>query len=327
MGNHELFGEGVATGVLKRIGTKWRSALTADHPPDIEKLISLLSACGLKELADVAENMRAGYFLEIQSRLAASGVLALPRLAIGLLRLHALPEFAAGVESLSGIVTTNHDGLLQKAAQVVYGCVNAGFAFDSREFVCDEGSKAPPVLAIHGSFSWQFGVPPKVAPLSVSTAYEHDTLWIPPTTLKEAKSYPFNRLFGLAYDLLARKCDVLRVVGCSLTQNDWNVLSLIFNAQRHRDRTQGSPFRIELIMPQEVGDDVVKQCSYLRNLAPIGSLTDGYFESFLDAANRTTEHNNPLAYWLKQKLLFHMKSGDIPANVDDELASIAGVRP
>jgi len=134
-----------------------------------------------------------------------------------------------------------------------------------------------------------------------------DTLWIPPTILKESKSYPYNKLAALAYELLARHCDLLRIVGTSLTQNDWNVLSLIFNAQRHREMANNEPFVIELIMPQSAGEQIKIDCGYLKNVIPIGFLTDGQFADYKTPENIPAESDlmNPFAYWLSEKRNFH----------------------
>ena len=55
-------------------------------------------------------------------------------------------------------------------------------------------------------------------------------MWIPPGIQKAKQAYPFNVLWGAARELLA--CDVLRVVGCRLGPNDWDLISLLFS-MRH----------------------------------------------------------------------------------------------
>jgi hypothetical protein len=117
---------------------------------------------------------------------------------------------------------------------------------------------------------------------------------------------------------------VLRVVGSSLTQNDWNILSLIFNAQRHSEMRKRSPFRIELIMQQEAGVAIRRECSYLRNLTPIGYLTDGDFKAYKDDGPRNQEMANPLFYWIKQKIIFHRNRREIGRRLPQALDRIAG---
>jgi hypothetical protein len=254
-----------------------------------------------------------------------------PQLATAVLEMHVNHRFREEVETLSGIITTNHDGLLQTSCQEVFHEVNLGFPFVSQDITPAVSARTPPVLQVHGSFTWRFAVPIEVTKLRRDLAYSPDTIWIPPTILKESKNYPFNKVAGLAYELLAGQCDVLRVVGCSLTQNDWNVLSLIFNAQRHRELEAGSPFRVELIMQHRSGEWIKKECSYLKSVAPIGYLTEGQFAAYKDdvtedeAALRDPAMRNPLWFWLKEKINYHRKRDEFgPGALSGMMAKIAG---
>jgi len=299
-------GEGITTRILRRTGRKAVSSFSgeAEGSIDIEKLITLLVASGNDPHLKLAEKMRKNYFAELRSSLADARILDNQPLASSLFKMHRNPSFRSRIEALTGIITMNHDGLLQLVSQRVFGALNLGFHFDSQEF--RESERTPQILQLHGSFTWRFGMPIKVSRFHRKSQYD-DTVWIPPTILKESKNYPFNKLSALAYEMLARQCDVLRVVGTSLTQNDWNVLSLIFNAQRHRELTKGEPFVIELIMPQEAGEQIKKDCAYLKNVIPIGFLSDGRFSEYKTPADIPADSDlmNPFAYWLSEKLEFH----------------------
>ena len=293
------FGDGITSRILRRAGPRVSASYGAGEAVDIEKLISLLSVSGIAEHVTIAEDMRTHYFNELRTSLVTATVIDSPLLAIQLLEMHNDRKFEREVESLSGIITTNHDGLLQIAFQAVFGEVNLGISFVSEDFAPATSKLIPPLVQLHGSFTWQFGVPIQISPLRGRSKYSPDTVWIPPTTLKESKNYPFNKLSALAYELLAERCDVLRVVGASLTQNDWNVLSLIFNAQRHREFVKESPFRIELIMPQDIGEKIAGECAYLRHLTPIGFLTDGDFADYKEhKLAPESDMANPFGYWL-----------------------------
>lgn len=328
MRDSDDLGEGVATRILGGMNTRWRSAFAGDGGMDIEKLISLLTASGVSEFAELAEQMRRRYFAEIRNSLALGGVIGDPSLAIGLLKMHADRTFVDSVEVLAGIITTNHDGLLQVASQSVFKDVNIGFPFWSTRLTPALGSSlTPPILQLHGSFTWKFGVPIKVERLTKTAKYEPETVWIPPTILKEPKTYPFNKVVALAYEILARSCDVLRVVGASLTQNDWNILSLIFNAQRHRELASGTAFRIELIMSHAGGVSIEKECSYLRNITPIGFLSEGKFAPYKDDPSfHDAQMKNALAYWLKEKIRYHQNRAEL-SRTEPALATIAGDSP
>jgi hypothetical protein len=296
--------EGITTRILRR--TKALSSYGGETAGnvDIEKLISLLAASGSQAHAELADRMRENYFFELRTSLREAGVLNNPHLATQLLTMHGSWRFRREVEVLRGIITTNHDGLLQLASQKILGAINLGFEFISTDFT--QSGAAPPILQLHGSFTWQFGTPTKVSRFTRRSSYD-GTLWIPPTILKESKSFPYNKLSGLAYELLVRNCDVLRVIGTSLTQNDWNILSLIFNAQRHLEQNGVEPFIIELIMPQNTGEQIKRDCAYLKNVFSIGFLTEGNFAEYKnpDEIAADSDLMNPFAYWLSEKRQFH----------------------
>jgi len=310
----DVFFEGVATRVLKEFGrgSSLFDDIGVDQAVDIEKLISLLNASGVESHAKAAEDLRRLYFQDIRKSLRVAKILQQPKLAMGLLQMHDNPAFKANVESLSAIVTTNHDGLLQVASQRILGAVNLGFLFESDDLTYSNGRSTIPILQLHGSLTWRFAVPPKVSRLDAN-GHRHDTMWIPPTIQKESKAYPFNKLHALSYEALSERCDVLRVIGSSLTQNDWNILCLLFNAQKHRERDRKRSFRIELIMSQKGGIDVRNSCSFLENALVIGSLSDGRFGVFRDFEKRDPSFDsdlaNPFFFWLREKLKFHQAQG------------------
>lgn len=312
------FGEGITNRIFKRAGSRVETAYGSGTPGqevDIEKLISLLSASGNDQHSILAEKLRRAYFTELKVSLSKAKVLNEPQLATQLFELHHNATFRNEVETLCGIITTNHDGLLQLASQRVFGGVNIGFDFESQTFQLG-GSDVPPILQLHGSFTWDFGLPIKIGKLTLQSKYD-DTVWIPPTILKESKMYPFNKLAAFAYELLSQRCDVLRVIGTSLTQNDWNILSIIFNAQRHREVTKGHAFSIELIMPQESGEYISKECAYLKNMRTIAYLTDGDFSEYKDEKLKIPPESdlaNPFWYWLNEKSNFHKNKGDLAEN-------------
>jgi hypothetical protein len=313
MRGHTDFGEGITTRILRRVGKRAISSFGSGEDVDIEKLISLLVASGVEEHVDLAEKMRSNYFVELRASLAKAKLLTDPQLAIDLFMMHRDSTFSNEVEVLAGVITTNHDGLLQLASERVFGGINPGFEFDSKNF-SQARMDTPLILQLHGSFTWHFSMPIRIEKLNQQSKYA-GTVWIPPTILKESKSYPFNKLTGRAYELLARECDVLRVIGTSLTQNDWNILSLIFNAQRHREAAGGQAFLVELIMPRAAGEVIEKDCAYLKNLITIGFLTEGRFSPYNDDSiaplRPEDDMANPFAYWLNEKFEFHRRRGEL----------------
>jgi len=319
-------GPGLSKGILDKLGAKGIPFLATDLGVDIEKLISLLAASGVDSQLTLAERMRKLYFQEICSRLTKSKVIRRPELAIGLLEMHSNVKFLAEVESLEAILTTNHDGLLQLASQRVLGAIDIGFPFTSDDLTPTGSTPVPPILQLHGSFGWKFGVPLRATTLKRGYKYSPNTMWIPPSVLKESKNYPFNKINGLAYEILAKRCDVLRVIGASLTQNDWNVLCLIFNAQRHRELVGGGPFLIEFIMSRASGEEIQGSCSYLKNTFPINHLSDGDFQGYNDEdLPPESELRNAFAYWLREKINYHLRRGEFGDDaITGAMAKIAG---
>ncbi len=324
--NARLGGDGVSTRILKRLPGKWKRFLGSSAGIDTEKIISLLDASGNPDLVALAQDIRILYFEEIRRSIPAT-IFGAPLLATSLFEMHANERFKDGSEALTAVLSTNHDGLLQVASQAAFGGVNLGFEFSSSRFKSVDSTIAPPILQLHGSFTWRLAIPVRVTKLHSKLSYQEDTIWIPPTILKESKSYPFNKLMALAYEALASRCDVLRVIGASLTQNDWNILSLIFNAQRLQELERSRAFQVELIMPHGVGESVVSQCSFLKNLFPIGFLSQGRFAEYKNEGLISADSDlmNPFAYWLQQKILFHQSNDEFGlAQLSGVMAKVAG---
>jgi hypothetical protein len=310
MRDSEVLGEGVSNAIIENLAPGVRAKVPASG--DVEKVISLLESSGMDELEKLAVTMRGLYFNEIRDRLVRAGVHAQGRLAEALFALHKDEQFTARTETLTAVLTTNHDGLLQNASQSIFGAVNLGFPFTSTHLICDEKGAVPPVLQLHGSFTWTLGKPLSVMQIENVPNDSSKAVWIPPTTAKESKRYPFNKIIGYAYELLVKECDVLRIVGSSLTQNDWNILSLIFNAQRHRQESGGSAFRIELIMPPSSAKYVKEECAYLDDLISMNALTDGDFSSYNEALPPDSDQLlNPYKFWLKTKIVYHTGRDEI----------------
>lgn len=321
----DLGREGLSTTILRKLGAKGIPFSGTEHGVDIEKLVSLLTGTGVESQAKLAERMRRLYFNEIRLRLTKAKIISRPQLAQGLFEMHNNEKFKAEVENLSGILTTNHDGLLQIASERVFGGVNVGFPFVSTDLTQDNSRTVPPILQLHGSFSWQFGLPPRITTIKRDSKYYSNTMWIPPTVLKESKNYPFNKISGLAYELISRRCDVLRIIGSSLTQNDWNILCLMFNAQRHRELKNRNPLRIELIMSRNGGEEIQGSCSFLKNTFPINHLSEGDFSGYeADKLPVDSELRNAFAYWLREKINHHRRRDEFDLPIGASMTRIAG---
>ncbi|MCP4230012.1 MAG: hypothetical protein GY771_07670, partial [bacterium] len=220
MADHSILGNGLSSRVVSK-ATKYANLpgiSTTEPNLDVEKLISLLDETGLTSHQEAASQLRKLYFQEIIDVLSYKGVLDEPELSLLLLQMHNDKLLKDSVEMLLGIINLNHDPLYQIAFEQVCSGVNLGFEFQSATFTNRRG--VPPLLKPHGSFNWKRGLPIRTIMLAPDDTPSEDVLWIPPTILKESKEYPFNKIAAQALELLTN-CDVLRIVGCRLSQNDW----------------------------------------------------------------------------------------------------------
>jgi hypothetical protein len=311
-------GDGISKKILRRGGTKRRLGieLDADEEIDIEKLISLLTASSIKEYREEADTLRKLYFEEVVDGLVNAEILDAPALAIGLLAMHRNQKLESEAEILAGVISLNHDSLFQLAFQKIYNGINLGYRFKSNYFT-DRLGEIPPVIMLYGSFNWKSNVPIEVVKLEPKMMYSNEILWIPPSILKEAKDYPYNKLMGLAYDLLSFDCDILRIVGCSLSQNDWNILALLFNAQYNQLFYRNECFKIELIMTGKGCTTIKEECAYLHDVIPISFLTDGDFSRYKGTVTGS-ELDNPFKYWLREKIKYHQSRNEFNITAADD---------
>ena len=313
MKSNDDLGYGVSKRVLDKAKTgkkSIRKLLDIEEEADIEKLITLLAETGAKENIEYAGILKENYYEVIIGSINEAGILHHPELAVALLQMHKNSKFS-GKEYCLGIISLNHDSLFQEASQTVHSCINLGFEFIADDFNCRTEEKTPCLIQLHGSFSWRRHRVMHVVKIKAGDKYNPNMTWIPPSILKETKDYPFNKLTGLAYELLA-ECDILRIVGCSLSQNDWNLISLIFNAQNAQYKNSEKCFKIELIMDIDNFDSFKKGISYLKNVTPISQLEDGDFSEYKKPREervKPSELDNPFEFWLKTKIKFHISEG------------------
>lgn len=207
-----------------------------DPDTDFEHLLTFLSDTPSRRYQEFAERLK-GVFSEVLRRALADVRKELGdqhyALYAALLDMH---NVADSGERLVGMLTLNYDDFLERAIERGLGrTVNYGVDVAGSE----AGDEQDPihVLKLHGSFSWQ-----SVWPIQI--AAQPDTgLWIPPGIRKSKGEYPFNAIWGRAREVL--DCDVLRIVGCNLGPNDWDLVSLLFTTMHGRESAQ--PYEIEII--------------------------------------------------------------------------------
>ena len=191
-----------------------------DPSVDIEHIITFLSNAPSSRHRKFAGAMRGAFEQVLRDRLdlireeTQGDVFRLYKVLIDMHNIDQCPEV------LQGIITTNYDEYIESAVEELgQDPVDFGVSVEPSS----DKAGGIRLLKLHGSFGWQDTLP--VAREQAGDA----TLWIPPGIDKSKQSYPFNVIWGLAREMLS--CDVLRVIGCQLGTNDWDLISLLFTMQ------------------------------------------------------------------------------------------------
>jgi hypothetical protein len=273
------------------------SEVNADDIKDIEHYISLLESIHLKKYSDLASSLRYFFCQSIQENLRFKKVPIEPTLTMALLELHKAIEKE---EEFAGAISLNYENLLDRAYQQVFKGVNYGVRCQCGDSGYTIKIKLPPLLKLHGSFNWKRG--PRTIILDEKQAKSvknQEMMWIPPGVQKERDTYPFNLLWGKAFELL--DCDILRVIGCKLSQNDWGVISLLFNTQLAAARKKEA-YKIQLICPHDTGVEIRERNGFLKNVYALGEL-----DNCQDSIDNPP--TNAFEFWLRSQLSLHTERG------------------
>jgi hypothetical protein len=204
-----------------------------------------------------------------------------------LLELHNHPN---NVEKLTGIISLNYDTVLDKS--FVANKITPHY------FLSTENKKAVPLLKLHGSFDWVDGVriDGKKRPVEI----------IPIGTNKNYLFPPYNFIWGKAYELL-KNCDVLRIIGCSLNQNDLGLIDLLYKA--HSDKNSSIKLKIIDFQPSNGFHSIKNNYGFFPDIiepSPPQERTNLKDPEELLIADRQMsdyDYGNPFKIWLKAKAL------------------------
>jgi hypothetical protein len=181
-------------------------------------------------------------------------------------------------EQLIGCISLNYDDVLDQAYRRFYGAPNYCLSLEqgTRE------SKNIPLLKLHGSFDWSGGLTIRgrtrqieIIPLGSNKTYLHS---------------PYGFIWNWAMEVLV-ECDTLRVIGCSLNQNDVHLIDLLFKANLERRKA----FEIELITPQETGDEIQRNYGFFPKIKTLRELEGHLIPE--------PAPDNVFKTWLKYKIL------------------------
>ncbi len=252
-----------------------------EGPKNIEQFITLLDSMKVETYNNFVNHLKKLFRLDIKKR--TGGLESV--LTMALMEMHNISELD---EELVGIVTTNYDIVIDTAIRKFGNKIDYGFSCNPS--FNNEGGNKIILIKLHGSFDWVMETPIKIAG-RISDS-DGRTLWVPPGVHKEFAYYPFNILWGKAVELF--DCDVIRVIGSSLNQNDWEILSLLFRTQLlHRNGV----YRIELIIHNEPANTIIDNYSFLRKVVRLRDIPGC---SGAGAIGDKTDFS-PFKFWLQCK--------------------------
>lgn len=282
----------------KNQGNYWKIIdnleITGDEYIDIETLISLFEFGEVKKkkfrhLADELRKLYREYLIE------KTCIDIDPILTKILLKIHKdyCNEMGASGERLLGIITTNYDDLIEKSFcdKRTYQGLNYSYPFESEKYECNVA--APFLLKLHGSFNWSISEK-ELRTIDVDPKIDNTNGWVPPSIFKNPENeYIFDSIWNLAEHFL-RNCDLLRVVGCNLRNEDFALLGLIFRCQQSWYEKGKSPFSIQLIIPQNSAERMIERLPFLVKFEMIDKLlSQDNYESY-----QSHKKPNPYHIWI-----------------------------
>ena len=240
---------------------------------NIELLISLLENSKVHDWAPKTELLKRLVEKDIKAILTASRTRRF-YLHRALFQLHKhramLPK-----EEVIGLISLNYDGVLDQAYRQYYGEPNYCFSLNSAV----PSSTNIPLLKLHGSFNWS----------GTTIRGRRRTIEIIP--LGAHKTYlhaPYGYIWNHALEVLTT-CDTLRVIGCSLSQNDEHLIDLLFKA--HLERSEA--FEIEVIAPISAGEAIRENYGFFPKIKTLLEIEDLLIPE--------RDPSNPYKTWLKYK--------------------------
>ena len=257
----------VKDGILKKITDRKISELEdiknelVGEYTDVEQLITLYESSNSGKHKKIAKSLRELFREEVleqiekldKSPFAVNGKFT-PMLCAALLDMH---EVKGLNETLCGIMTLNYEDMIERAAQSVNGRVNYLLDFSKIKIKHFKIRKSGTIiLKLHGSFNWRNEFPMSVED---NIEKEEDVLWIPPGVEKHNEIYPFNIIWGKARELL--NCGTLRIIGCSLSRNEWHLVSMLYGTQK-LNKTK-KEYNIEIIGSPKAGDAIKEAYPHL----------------------------------------------------------------
>jgi hypothetical protein len=257
-----------------------------------DKRIGLLSPAGLSNIElfiSLIENnvinseqiilrLKRSLRNDILSRLSASRLKQF-YLHKALLELHK----NTGLEVLLGIISLNYDHVLDEAYETISGepnyCLTSASPQDKL-----------PLLKLHGGFHLKYR--------------NHALPIITPGINKNYLELPYNFVWGRALEILI-ECDILRVIGCSLSHNDIGLVDLLFKAHLAKK----SAFQIQMIDFDPDNNKIQAAYGFLPELKRALQIESGLISD--ESIKDYNRGSNPFKIWLKAKITKMLTADEI----------------
>jgi hypothetical protein len=241
---------------------------------NIELLISLFENSKIPDWEYKTQRLKALVRKDIEKILSPS-ITARFYLHKALFELHEQPA-TRRKEKLAGLISLNYDGVLDNAYEQYLGPPRYCFSLEEPLRANDA-----PLLKLHGSFNWR----------NLKIRGRKRSIEIIP--LGSTKNYihpPYGCIWNQALETLIG-CDTLRVIGCSLSQNDFHLIDLLFKAHLER----GTAFEVEIIAREKVGEGIRSNYGFFTALRTLTKIKDNLVPD--------EDPENPFKTWLKYKSL------------------------
>jgi hypothetical protein len=248
-----------------------------DPKVDIEHLISILETNYHHESAQYIRNYYHDAIISLSKEVIEKidDPIYRPNLYSVLFDFHNIKN---NVEKVISVFSLNYEDLFEQTLKFHLN-LDVDYLIKKK----NKDKKFIPVLKLHGSFNWTNTRPVNIK--KTKNIRSGDALWIPPGVDKKKENYPFNILWGKAFEFLM-ECDVLRVIGCSLNRNDWGLIPLIYTSLRLSRKN--SPYEIEIIDFLDKGEKIKNDYPYLniKSLIEIPEVIS-YLNDVYDLKNTT----------------------------------------
>ena len=180
-------------------------------------------------------------------------------------------------EELIGIISINYDRVIDEAYKTIFG-MKPNYCLSSKS---KDKTADIPLLKLHGGFDLSYR--------------KHKLPIITPGINKNYLELPYNFIWGRALELLI-ECDILRVIGCSLSQNDVGLVDLLFKAHLVKKK----PIDIELINFDPEWNKVKEYFGFLPRITTMLNLDNRLIG---DVSVKNPDRGaNPFKIWIKAKI-------------------------